>query len=197
MKWKRGESLGVLHFDIEARPLSWYAGDFVTREVTAIACKWAGRPKIYCWALGECDLLTVLGSFRSFYDEAGIVSGHYIRGYDLPNLNGAFMELGLPPLSAKLTSDTKLDLIKRSGLSVSQENLGAMFGLKHDKVQMSQADWRAANRLTPDGIRKTKTRVRGDVVQHEELRAKLLERGLLGPPKMWTPGAGWVASYEP
>jgi hypothetical protein len=52
---------------------------------------------------------------------------------------------------------------------------------------MSQGRWRDANRLTPAGIQSAIRRVHGDVVQHKHMRTALLERGLLKPPRMWTP----------
>jgi hypothetical protein len=139
----------------------------------------------------------MLWAFRQAYDAADIVTGHYIRGFDLPLLNGAALELGLEPLGPTLAQDTKGDLVRFSGLSKSQENLGAMLGLRHPKVGMDQASWRAANRLTPEGIERTRKRVVGDVRQHVEMRAALLDRGMLGPPRPWSPGAGTVKPYTP
>jgi hypothetical protein len=126
-----------------------------------------------------------------------MVTGHYIRGYDLPNLNGALKEAGLPLLGPKLTCDTKLDLVKSSGVSKSQESLGAMLGIEAPKVHMTQADWREANRLTPKGVAKTIERVTGDVRQHIQLRDALLERGMLGPPRVWSPTPSGAGRYSP
>lgn len=182
-----GRPFRWLDFDTEARPLSWYGGDFVTKEVTAIACQFIGEKKMHVWALGECSTEEMLAGFLELYNKADGVTGHYIRGYDLPVLQGAMIEFGFPPLTPKLTHDTKLDLIRFQGLSKSQENLGAMLGLTHPKIQMDQAKWREANRLTAKGIRLTKQRVTGDVRQHVEMRRELLRRGMLGKPKLWRP----------
>ena len=192
-----GRSARVLDFDTEARPLSWYGGDFVTKEVTCIAWKFIGeRGKPTVFALGECEPTEMLTAFAEAYAEADVVTGHFIRAYDLPVVNGALMEFGLPGLGPKLAHDTKLDLDRASGLSKSQENLGAMLGLKHPKVGMDQAMWRAANRLTPAGIALTKKRCVGDVLQHIELRDALLHRGLLAAPRLWTPRAGQASKYH-
>jgi hypothetical protein len=193
-----GASPRTLDFDIEARPLSWLGGDFVTREVTAIAASFIGSGDTWVWALGEDSTEEMLLGFKALYDEADIVTGHYIRGYDLPGLNDALMEFGLPQLGEKWSVDTKLDLRKGQGVSKSQESLGAMLGLDHPKIQMSQSDWRAANRLTPEGVEKTKRRVIGDVEQHIEMLAELRRRGdLLGPGKLWTPRPGNGKTYSP
>lgn len=195
----KGSPLLWLDFDIEARPLSWYGGDWVTKEPTCIAAQFIGHRKVYCWALTNDpnSLKEMLIGFRRLYDKADGVTGHFIRGYDLPVLNGAMLENGLPPLSDKLSHDTKLDLIKFSGLSKSQENLGALLSLVHPKVQMDQEKWREANRLTPRGIALTKKRAIGDVKQHQEMRRRLMDLGLLGPPKVWRAKGGKIADYSP
>lgn len=203
----------ILDFDCEARPLSWYGGDFVSKEVTAIAWAWVSSsdPKrtsgrVECALLGsgpfadftvDYQLQKMLYAFRQAYDAADVVTGHYLRGFDLPLLNGAALELGLAPLGPKLVQDTKGDLVRFSGMSKSQEAIGAMLGLKHPKIGMTQDDWRSANRLEPEGIERTRRRVVGDVRQHVEMRAALLERGMLGPPRRWDSGARPEGRYQP
>jgi hypothetical protein len=191
------KKLKILDFDIESRPLSWITNDYVTKEVTAIAAKFIDEKRVHCWLLGKDDMNIAFKEFRELYDEADIVTGHYIRGYDLPTLNGALTEYGYRPLSSKLAHDTKLDLITRQGMSGSQENLAAMLGLKRPKIHMTQQDWREANRLKPMGILKTKKRVISDVEQHIELRQKLLELNMLGPPKMWKSSHSAKTKYYP
>jgi hypothetical protein len=104
----------------------------------------------------------------------------------------------LPLLGAKDTHDTKGDLARGHGLSKAQENLGAMFELAHPKVPMNTTLWELGNALTPEGIEATRKRVVGDVRQHIELRATMLEDGLLGPVKPWSPQGGRAAAaYAP
>lgn len=190
--------LRVLDFDIENRPLSYLGSDFTTAEVTAIAWAWADKPDdVTVYLLGETPLPEILRAFVAVYDQADLVTGHYILGHDLPMVSGALMELGLPPLSDKLVSDTKCHLISSKGISKSQESLGAMFGLQSPKVQMNQAKWRAANRLTPEGLTEVRERVVGDVKQHLELRAELLRRGYLSAPKVWKSGSARAEGYVP
>ena len=180
------EEILILDVDIEARPLSWITSDYVSKEITAIACKWVNKPdKGACWVLGKDDPIEILESFRERYNQAGMIVGHYIRGYDLPTLNGAMTDYKLPPLSDILTHDTKMDLVKWQGHSKSQENIGAMLGLLHPKVHMNQEMWREANRLTPKGIKLTKQRVLGDVDQNIAMWQRLKELGYLGPPRIW------------
>ncbi len=187
LRWTEGKPLRTLDFDIENRPLSYAGNDWTTCEVTAIAASWVGSKQIRSWLLGQDDPVEMLEAFVKLYDRADCVTGHYIRKHDLPILNGAMLEYGLPPLSAKLTHDTKIDMLKKRDMSASQESLGRMYGLGWPKEHMSQPEWREANRLTPKGLKETKRRVVGDVRQHKELRLRLLEAGMLHPPRMWYP----------
>lgn len=177
----------ILDFDIENRPLSYLGSDFTTAEITSIACSFEGSSVIHTWLLGVDDTEDMLEQFRWLYDEADIVTGHYIRRHDLPIISGMLAEFQLPKLSPKLTSDTKLDMTTAYGISKSQENLSAMFNLVAPKVQMNTPKWRIANRLTPEGIELTRKRVEGDIKQHKQLRRKLIELNMLGPPELWKP----------
>lgn len=188
----------ILDFDVEARPLHWISGDYVSKEITAMAWAWTDAPEdVTCYLLGETDPVTMLRAFLAAYDQADMVTGHFIRGYDLPMVNGALTEYGLPVLGDKLTHDTKIDLVRRQGLSSSQKNLGAMLKLAHPKVDMDQAKWRDANRLTPEGLELARARVRGDVQQHIEMRARLLALGYLSEPKRWKGGTTPIEAYTP
>ena len=163
-----------------------------------MAWAWCDDPThTVCYLLGDASPIEMLTAFRAVYCQADIVTGHFIRGHDLPLINGALMEYHLPLLGRKLTHDTKLDLVRRQGLSMSQENIGAMLRLEHPKVQMNQTRWRDANRLTPEGRLLAKERVVGDVLQHIELRQRLLDLGYLGPPKWWEGGTSITEEYVP
>ena len=194
----RQRPMRVLDFDIENRPLSYLGSDFTTAEVTAISWAWTDRPDdVTVYLLGETELPDILKAFVAVYRDADMVTGHFIKGHDLPMINGALVELGMPTLPDKLVQDTKLDLARMKGLSRSQESLAAMFNLDHPKVQMNQIRWRAANRLTPEGLAAVRERVVGDVRQHIEMRARLLDFGYLRAPSVWKSGAAPVEVYTP
>jgi hypothetical protein len=194
----RHRPMRVLDFDIENRPLSYLGSDFTTAEVTAISWAWTDKPAdVSVFLLGEVEVPTILRSFLEAYEQADMVTGHYIKGHDLPMINGALMECRMAPLPDKLVQDTKVDLMRAKGISLSQESLGAMFRLDHAKVTMNQIKWRAANRLTPEGLAEVRQRVTGDVRQHIELRRELLELGYLSPPIMWRSGATRSEQYTP
>lgn len=178
----------ILDFDIENRPLSYLGQDFTTAQITAIAWAWIDDPEDIDFLyldLGQEDI--ELDPFIEAFDQADIVTGHYIREHDLPIINANLLEYGSVNLGPKMTQDTKIDLTNVKYLSKSQESLAAMFGLEAPKIHMTQEDWRQANRLTEKGIRKTVDRVVGDVKQHMELRNELLRIGALGPGQVWRP----------
>jgi DNA polymerase elongation subunit (family B) len=196
----------VLDFDCECRPLAWYGGDQVTKQITAIAWQFIGEweaPEVAF--IGASDRssqvvdeeIEMLESFRRYYEDADVVTGHYIRGFDLPLLQGSLMRLGLPLFGPKLAQDTKGDLVAAQGLSKSQENLGAMYELEHPKVGMNTTLWAAGNMLLPEGIKATVKRVVGDVEQHIELRREMLYHGHLGAPRLYTGHDGTEPGYTP
>jgi hypothetical protein len=218
----RGEGLRILDFDTENRPLAYLGGDFTTGEITAIAWQFIGEPRTFDFALlgfqcqheADGDLYSfedavcgqyhngesyedMLARFVQVYDEADMVTGHFIRGYDLPVINGALLEMGRAPLADKLVHDTKQDLVTRKYLSASQENLAETLGVRASKVKMNNAKWRGANRLSPEGLELTRKRVVGDIRQHIQLRARLMEIGALRPPRMWSGKATASVRYSP
>lgn len=180
-------SLKVLIFDIENRPLSYWA-DRPTAEITAIASVWANDiSTVEVKLLGVDSPEDMLNSFLARYNEADVVVGHYIRRHDLPIINGALMEYGLGVLAPKLTVDTRLDMFKKGDIPATQEYLAELFGLPFDKVHMTQHKWRAANRLTPEGIEATRKRVVGDILQNMTLRSYMVSHNLLKAPRTWSP----------
>jgi hypothetical protein len=194
----RTRPMRVLDFDIENRPLSYLGSDFTTAEVTAIAWAWTDQPEhVQVYLLGEHELSSILNLFVDAYRRADMVTGHYIKGHDLPMINGALVECRLPPLPDKRVQDTKVDMIRTKGISLSQESLGAMFRLEQAKVHMNQSKWRAANRLTPEGLAEVRQRVTGDVQQHMALRRELLDQNYLSAPTMWRSGAAQLEAYVP
>ena len=155
----------ILDFDIENSPLTYYAPDYPTALVTAIAWAWTDDPKkievrVLTDPRSDGEYANMLTDFWYDYMEASMVTGHYIRKHDLPIINGALIESGFRKgLEPKLTSDTKMDLVRFTAIPKNQEFLEAIMGTSQQKVQMTQADWRAANRFTPKGLKRTRERV--------------------------------------
>jgi hypothetical protein len=180
----------ILDFDIETRRIGFHsAGKFSPDgcEPVAIAASWADEEKVFVWTMEESRPRQMLENFLGFWDMAGIATGHYIRKFDLPIINGALLEHGLPLLSPKLTQDTHGDFVRVAGMSKSQENLSLMLRTGSKKVHMADNDWRQIARLDPDAMEQCRARVRGDVIQHKEDRLALLAAGALRAPKVWKP----------
>lgn len=183
---QKKSNLKILDLDTESRPLSFW-GQKPSIEITAIAtCFTDDIGSMEIWLLGLNDPVDMLKAFVERYNEADIVTAHNVRGYDLPNINGALMEYGLPQLTPKMTQDTYLDLKKRGSIPASQEYFLDLFaiGTKH---HMGQHAWREANRLVPRGLARASQRVSSDVYDHMRLRPEMIKRGLLKPPKVWKP----------
>lgn len=187
-----GSRLRVLTLDIENAPISYLGSDWTTGLITAIAWGWYPRGRIEARLLGECRPDDMLEDFLIAYNEADVVSGHYVLKHDLPILNRAMLRVGFPPLEPKMVSDTKMHLPKGQYVSCSQENLSELLGVKAGKFHMNAARWERANVAAlgggdPAGLELTRRRVTDDVRQNRQLRAKLIELGHLGPPRMWRP----------
>lgn len=199
LRWTRAdpESGRDLCFDLENRPLAyWYDGE-TTSEITAFGWKWSDKKRVHSLLLcadgtfsdGTTNI-PYRDAYHLFYSEltaATVAYGHNIRRHDLPMLNANLWRLQLPLLPPLRTTDTCKDVPKRGGMSVSLENLAALYDLGGKKFTMSQPAWEDANRLTPSGIELARKRVVSDVLLQEKLRDKLRELGILKPPKMWTP----------
>jgi len=202
--------LRILDFDIENRPLSYWVPDRPTADITSIASAWVGdHDSMQVDLLGVVDTRTMLARFVARYNEADIVTGHYISKHDLPIINGALYDLDMPLLGPKMYSDTKTHMFKKADIPATQEFLLELLdpqcpiGIPLMKYHMSQRTWREANRLSPEGIQQTRTRVINDVHAHEHMRQAMLDRGWLKPASLWNPGAefsevgtGRVASGE-
>lgn len=175
----------VLAFDIENKPIS-YNGEFPTAHITAIAACWADNPDfMHYWPVAWSNYRQALEAFRRLYDEADLVIGHYIRRHDLPIINGRMMTGGLAPLGDKLTSDTKLDWLKKSSVSASLENMLKYYGIEHTKAHVSVAEWESINEGDPRGLALLKARCTGDVAAQVALHKRLVELGHLSAPKIW------------
>jgi hypothetical protein len=191
----------VLDLDIENRPESYWVKDMPTARITAIASAWVGdHDTMAVYAItaggGYSQYDEMLLAFKERYDRADLVTGHYVTMHDLPIINGALYDRGLPLLGKKLVCDTKVHMFKKADVPATQEWLletldpKCPIGLPLIKYHMSQRMWRDANFLSPEGVEQTAIRVSTDVHAHEHMRQAMLDRGMLRPPKMWNPGGG-------
>jgi len=192
----------ILDFDIENRPESYWAPDMPTARITAIASAWRGDHDSM-----QVDLITAGGGYEEYdamlmafvarYNEADMVTGHFISRHDLPIINGALYDRGLPLLGKKLYCDTKTHMMKKADVPATQEWLLELLdpqcplGIPLIKYHMSQRTWRDANFLSPEGVKQTRIRVSSDVHAHEHMRDSMLARNMLRQPTTWDPGGGF------
>lgn len=184
------KKLKILDFDIETRKVGFFqAGKFGPDgcEPIAIAASWIGGREVRVKLQPEYSVPELIEWFRELYDQADIITGHYIRRFDLPIISAMTLEFGLEKLGPKRTQDTKLDMIAKGGLAANQENLAGMWDLAESKFHMGDFHWREGTRLTPDGIELTRRRVVDDVKQHKHLYQHMVAEGYLKDPKVWRP----------
>lgn len=158
-------------------------------QITAIAWSWIGSREVEYGVL-EQDLSNeqeILEGFLEAYQEADVVTGHYITRHDLPMINDHCMRFGWDLLEPKRAQDTKTLLPRVRGLGLSQENLATLYELEERKHHMNGRRWAVANTLSPEGREEARLRVVKDVRQHIRLRRALLEKGYLKPARVWTP----------
>jgi hypothetical protein len=182
--------LRIIDIDVECKPGHWIGGDFVSKILTAVAWKWLDDPGS---PTSQVEVLThyehspseMAEAIAEVITEADIVAGHYIRGFDLPLVNGNLLRAGSLPLDPVLAHDTKLDLTKAHGRSLSQKNLAAAIGVEAPKVDVNLTEWEAFNSVEPWAKSRGIERVAGDVIQNIEMRDRLLDIGWLGRPRVW------------
>lgn len=185
----------VLGFDIENMPLTYYAPDYPTSKVTVIGMAFEGEPKkdMHVCIVDPvnntgCTMTQMYVHFIERYEEATLVTGHYIRKHDLPTINGMLFEEGyFGGLSAKMTSDTKDDLPKWRGLPKNLEFLLDQLEVRTSKKHMTQYNWRAANTFTEQGLAAVLERSKTDVIGQLQVRRELIDRGYLKAPRLWRP----------
>jgi hypothetical protein len=180
-----GQPRRVWAFDIEARPGPWGGGDFTFRSMLSIAAGFEGKPVAYL-APGflKYELERLIMPLR---EGNVLVVGHNAIRYDLPMLNGTLVKLGLPCLPPLLVSDTYAHLVKSDyAYSKSLGNMAERFGIQA-KGAMSEYAWERAYAGDADYLERLQRYNIGDVSTVLALRAVLLERGMLKPPRVWKP----------
>jgi hypothetical protein len=180
--------LRIVTLDFECLPGHWIGSDYVSRIVTALAWSWSNNPdRIDVMTHYEHSRREMGGVFAALLKTADIVTGHWITGFDLPVGNGARLRENMSPVDQVLASDTKTQLSKTSGRSLSQQNLAASLGVKSPKVNVTLREWEEFNLREPGAREVGVERVVSDVRQHMEMRKALIELGWLGAPQVWRP----------
>jgi hypothetical protein len=137
--------------------------------------------------LPVCARTTALAMFRDAYEEADVLVGHNVRGFDYATINGEMLIAGLPPLSRKEMHDTLRDQRRSGGQSRSLGNLLPRVGTSADKPSVHPSTWESAfNDYEPDALREVWNRCVADVMGHYELHTALRRQGWLKPARKGT-----------
>jgi hypothetical protein len=193
LTWRRsaGPAQRILDFDVETVAAGFADPQWVPNRVTCWAFAWVGDD-----APVKVDALPVAKFYNpkarakfmrpllAAIDRADVLTGHNLLRFDLGVVNSECLLLNLPTLRPKLVQDT-IRLPKSKGFKKGQDNMGHALGVKEEKMPLSWAQWEAAYG-EPD-LSTIKERCASDVRMHLEMREAMLERGWLGPPRMWRP----------
>jgi hypothetical protein len=162
---------------------------WVPDKITVAAWSWVGDDQVFCLTTGKDGffskrirgerLAPLLKALRS----ADVLTGHNILRFDLPVLNAECLRCGLEPLRQISVQDT-IKLPRTKGFKKGQDDLSRAFGVKLKKKGLTWTEWDEA--YEEDGWPKAVDRCVSDVRQHKELRAKLLDRGVLRE-RTWRP----------
>jgi len=185
------KKLKILHLDCEALSAGYPTGTYnkVPQKMTAIAWSWGGDDNIEVISCGKKGIFDeeirakMIKKFLPILEEANILSGHYLRGFDMPLFVEECHRLNLPMPSAKLVLDT-MDLPKgvmKKGL----DNLAIIYELPAEKMEMNWAQWyKAYGNPTWDEIEQ---RVASDVLLQKYVLFEQQKRKIQKPPKKWSP----------
>lgn len=177
----------IFAFDCEARPGPWAGSDFTFRSMLSLAGCYEddiAHPIYVAPGFSPKKLELFVEPFRS----GCLIVTHNGPRYDLPFLNGTLMKMGLAKLPPLLVSDTYAHLPRRgSAFSASLGNLAQRFEVGQEKGRMTEVDWDQAYHGDRDALARLKDYNVGDVHTTLALRRKLLDLGILGPPRRWSP----------
>jgi DNA polymerase III epsilon subunit-like protein len=181
--------LRVLDFDVETVAAGFADPDWVPQKITCVAWSWIGEETVESRVCGAQGLFgdskrraKMLAVLLEEIDKADMVTGHNIERFDLPVINAECMRLGLDPIESVRTQDT-MRVFRSKGFKKGQDNLGRLFGTTTEKFAL---DWQAWQDGYDEKDWKTiRHRAESDVVMHKQMRAAMIERDILKPPRDW------------
>lgn len=180
----------VLDFDVETVAAGFADPDWVPQKITCVAWSWIGEPSVHSRICTPAGLYgkpqlraKMLDALLTQIERADILTGHNIARFDLPVINAEAVRLGLRPVERAVVQDT-MKLVRTKGLKKGQDNLGRMLRLDDEKLALDWQAWQDA--YDEKDWQTIRDRAESDVLMHKEMRAVLLERGILREPFTWT-----------
>lgn len=189
LRWANCGPERILDFDCETLAAGYADPEWVPSRITAIAWSWLDEDEVrtrtildYAKSLNAYLSMSFLGcapmlkEFVDVFNQADAVTGHNIHRFDLGVMNAELMRLKLPVLEDKRVIDT-IRLKRSKGYKKGQDVLAEVLGVPAEKKAMNWAQWQKAY-ATP-GWPEVRERVSGDVIQHKQVLAELLDLGYL------------------
>lgn len=183
-------ALRVLDFDLETLAAGFADPNWVPQKITCVAWSWVGEDRVRSLITGKDGFFSArlrAERLRPFLDVlaiADMVTGHNLLRFDLPVLNAEVLRCGDDPLEEVLVQDT-IRLPKAKGLKKGQDNLSTVLGTTAQKQGMTWAEWDMA--YEEESWREIRSRAESDVVQHKEMRQRMLDEGWSKPAVWWKP----------
>lgn len=179
----------ILDFDVETVAAGFADPDWVPQKITCVAWSWVGSDQVHSRVCGPTGLFGnpklragMLRSLLEQIEQADYLTGHNIGRFDLPVINAECMRLGLPPIRQVMVQDT-IRLLRAKGFKKGQDVLGKLYDTRQDKLPLNWQEWQDA--YDEKGWGMIRERAETDVIQHKELREKLLELGYLRKATLW------------
>lgn len=179
----------ILDFDVETVAAGFADPDWVPQKITCVAWSWIGSDRVesrICGPFGifgqpghrRIMLMSLLEQIRA----ADMVTGHNLERFDLPVINAECMRLGLGPIKSVFVQDT-MRVFRAKGFKKGQDNLGRLLKIENEKLAL---DWQAwQDGYDEKGWETIRRRAESDVLMHKEMRAEMIRRDLLKPPRTW------------
>ena len=184
-----GRELRILDFDVETVAAGFADPDWVPQKVTCVAWSWIGSDEVDSRVCDPDGLYKtpakrahMLEQLLKQIERADLLTGHNIIRFDIPVINSDAMRLGLEPVREAWVQDT-MRLIRAKGFKKGQDNISKLLRTSQDKLPLSWQEWEDA--YEQDGWATIRERAETDVIGHKEMRAGLLKRRLLRPPRIW------------
>ena len=176
----RERNLRILDFDLETLAAGFADPNWVPQKITCAAWSWIGEDRVHSRITGKGGFFNAklrvsrLAPLIDAIAEADIVTGHNLIRFDLPVLNAELMRGGVEPLERLRVQDT-MKLPKSKGFKKGQDNLSGVLGTAADKQAMTWFEWDEAyeDRFWREVI----SRCESDVIQHKQMRGKILDAG--------------------